>query len=189
MWQDVPETLSSNSFIWKLFIKKITPFKRSCAGQFENMMVSPEKYSGFISDTKMISLQMTISAVLYVCIILLEILSSKKNKIGEYDFVDEDYNPNECGLLNHKLIALLALGVKLFPLYVNFKTNQNIRVVQDQYSFLFKNDCSDKMTNKKFGQTYDTLTFLSSRLAFVSYLIVFYAALELVCLLYKLETP
>ena len=137
MWQDVPETLSSNSFKWKLFIKKITPFRRSCSSQFENMMASPEKYSTFVDDTKMVSFQMTVSAVLYFFIILVEILSSKKKNVGEYDFVDEDYNPNECGLLNHKLIALLALTVKLFPLYIDFKTNSRVGVVQDQYSFLF----------------------------------------------------
>lgn len=118
-----------------------------CAKEFENLFSSPEKYDKFIEDTKLFSIQVTLSSVLYLGIIFLEIFSQRRQKVGEYDYIDEFYDPNECGLLNHRIIAFIALCIKVFPLYLDINANRQVSILEKQYRFLFSNDCSDKMTN------------------------------------------
>lgn len=108
---------------------------------------------------------------------------------SEYDYIDEDNDPNKFGILNHRVIAFLAFIVKIFPLYSIISINSSVTVLQTLYHFLVVNSCSDKLAGRKFQLTLDKLNFWLARLHSLNYLLVFQALFEVVALVYRLEKP
>lgn len=103
--------------------------------------------------------------------------------------MEEDFDPNECGILNHKIVCVLAILVKAFPLWFFIQEIYSGDSLRNLYTFLTENSCSDKFTNNKISATLESINLIHNRIWNGSLIMMLLCALELYPILYSLEVP
>ena len=148
-----------------------------------------DRYDEYTKASRNCFLLLSLSAVIYGAVILMEVVSQKKKTVGEYDFVEEDYDPNDCGIFNHKILSVIAIMVKAFPLWYFTRAISKGETLRNLYNFLTTNLCSDKITNKKIGEISSSVDLIHSIVFKIALAIVFSCLLEFYPFFYSLEAP
>ena len=188
-YDKVPFNPTSNSYLWKFFVRPYIPFRTSCLGKLELLYEAKPKFQNFFSILSSSLVLLTGASVLWIAILLLQVFALKKISFSEYDVIDEELDVNECGILNPKLLAIMAGSLKilvLFPLVFLF--NKNSQLLQ-LFGYLLVSECSDLPTVYKFGKSLEKFQALKVLLVSGICVVLANVCLEFPNLFYTLEEP